>query len=57
MNSEVSKANAIRQRRFDKDLRHTIETDAIPYMDDLAERIGCFPPLGSNSIYSTVQFT
>ena len=47
MLADVARDDAIRWRRFDNELRHTIETDAIPYMDDLAQQIGCFPPLGA----------
>ncbi|KAI2796341.1 hypothetical protein BLOT_015895 [Blomia tropicalis] len=34
----------ISERYYDSD-RHTFQVDWIPYMDDLADRIGCRPPL------------
>lgn len=54
MESDIdNKANNVK-KRFYESQRHTIQVDFIPYMDELANLVGCKPNLGKNK--STVLF-
>ena len=38
-------------RRYVKSTRHTIQVDQIPFMDELADHIGCKPQLSKNIFF------
>ncbi|XP_063796098.1 flavin-containing monooxygenase 5-like isoform X2 [Pseudophryne corroboree] len=43
MKMEINKRKEYNQKRYVKSDRHTIQVDYVPYMDELAEEIGCKP--------------
>ncbi|KAF9102274.1 Cyclopentanone 1,2-monooxygenase (CPMO) [Mortierella sp. AM989] len=46
MDEEIRERREYLLKRYDDAPRHTIQVDYVPYCDQLAKRIGCFPSLG-----------
>ena len=50
--ADIRDKRAKMAERYVHSTRHTIQVDYVPYMDELAEQIGCKPNLTGRSITS-----
>ena len=55
MLDEILKRRAAISERYVESTRHTIQVDWIPYMDEIAEQVGCKPDLGKSNQYVFVN--
>lgn len=46
MYKDIATKQTLMRRRYVDSLRHTLQVDWIPYMDEIAEQIGCKPDIG-----------
>ena len=46
--SDIKKKQANVAKRYVASQRHTIEVDPVPFMDEVAELVGCKPNIGNS---------
>ena len=44
--ADIHKKREVMAKRYVASQRHTIQVDGLPYMDEVAEMIGCKPAIG-----------
>lgn len=55
MLEDIRRKQAKMAERYVSSPRHTIQVDWIPYMDELAEQVGCKPDIGMYTLGSNLK--